>query len=45
MGKVREHIDNSQTLYKTKRSSQIGRNIGRDLRKLESKKRNKPEEK
>ncbi|MBQ4870754.1 hypothetical protein IHQ11_30675 [Priestia megaterium] len=45
MGKVRERIDKSQTLYKTKRSYQIGRNTGRDLRKLGSKKRNKPEEK
>ncbi|WP_043976829.1 pLS20_p028 family conjugation system transmembrane protein [Priestia megaterium] len=45
VGKVRERIDNSQTLYKTKRSYQIGRNTGRDLRNLGSKKRNKPEEK
>ncbi|MDP9580591.1 UNVERIFIED_ORG: hypothetical protein J2X74_006523 [Bacillus sp. 1751] len=45
VGKVKERIDNSQTLYKTKRSYQIGRNTGRDLRNLGSKKRNKPEEK
>ncbi|MCJ7987970.1 7TM-DISM domain-containing protein [Priestia sp. OVL9] len=44
VGKVRERIDNSQTLYKTKRSYQIGRNTGRDLRNLGSKKRNKLEE-
>ncbi|KRE07879.1 hypothetical protein ASE46_23880 [Bacillus sp. Root239] len=45
VGKVRERIDNSQTIQKTKRSYQIGRNTGRDLRNLGSKKRNKPEEK
>ncbi|PAK44957.1 hypothetical protein CHH47_26555, partial [Priestia megaterium] len=45
VGKVKERIDNSQTLHKTKRSYQIGRNTGRDLRNLASKKRNKPEEK
>jgi hypothetical protein len=45
VGKVRERIDNSQTIHKTKRSYQIGRNTGRDLRNLGSKKRNKPEEK
>ncbi|MFD0084258.1 pLS20_p028 family conjugation system transmembrane protein [Priestia megaterium] len=45
VGKVKEHIDNSQTIHKTKRSYQIGRNTGRDLRNLGSKKRNKPEEK
>ncbi|MEN3772060.1 pLS20_p028 family conjugation system transmembrane protein [Priestia megaterium] len=45
VGKVKERIDNSQTLYKTKRSYQIGRNTGQDLRNLASKKRNKPEEK
>ncbi|PGX74029.1 pLS20_p028 family conjugation system transmembrane protein [Priestia megaterium] len=45
VGKVKERIDNSQTLHKTKRSYQIGRNTGRDLRNLGSKKRNKPEEK
>ncbi|MEI2342408.1 hypothetical protein V8V71_27130, partial [Priestia megaterium] len=43
--KVRNRIDNSQTIHKTKRSYQIGRNTGRDLRNLGSKKRNKPEEK
>ncbi|MED5247530.1 pLS20_p028 family conjugation system transmembrane protein [Priestia sp. LL-8] len=45
VGKVRERIDNSQTIHKTKRSYQIGRNTGRDLRNLGSKKRNKPDEK
>ncbi|MED4292839.1 hypothetical protein P4680_28135, partial [Priestia megaterium] len=45
VGKVKERIDNSQTLHKTKRSYQIGRNTGQDLRNLVSKKRNKPEEK
>src|SRR6478735_1673240 len=45
IGKVKERIDNSQTIHKTKRSYQIGRNTGRDLRNLGSKKRNKPEEK
>ncbi|WP_182007261.1 pLS20_p028 family conjugation system transmembrane protein [Priestia aryabhattai] len=45
VGKVKERIDNSQTIHKTKRSYQIGRNTGRDLRNLGSKKRNKPEEK
>ncbi|MDP9580242.1 UNVERIFIED_ORG: hypothetical protein J2X74_006134 [Bacillus sp. 1751] len=45
VGKVKERIDNSQTIHKTKRSYQIGRNTGRDLRSLGSKKRNKPEEK
>ncbi|WP_455931018.1 pLS20_p028 family conjugation system transmembrane protein [Priestia aryabhattai] len=45
VGKVKERIDNSQTLHKTKRSYQIGRNTGQDLRNLASKKRNKPEEK
>jgi len=44
-GKIKERIDNSQTLHKTKRSYQIGRNTGQDLRNLVSKKRNKPEEK
>ncbi|MEH7529905.1 pLS20_p028 family conjugation system transmembrane protein [Priestia megaterium] len=44
-GKVKERIDNSQTLHKTKRSYQIGRNTGQDLRNLASKKRNKPGEK
>ncbi|MGE1115038.1 hypothetical protein ACQJ0K_25115 [Priestia megaterium] len=43
--KVKERIDNSQTLHKTKRSYQIGRNTGQDLRNLASKKRNKPKEK
>ncbi|PVE64444.1 pLS20_p028 family conjugation system transmembrane protein [Priestia megaterium] len=43
--KVRNRIDNSQTIHKTKRSYQIGRNTGRDLRNLGSKKRNKPDEK
>ncbi|WP_280157786.1 pLS20_p028 family conjugation system transmembrane protein (plasmid) [Priestia aryabhattai] len=43
--KVKERIDNSQTIHKTKRSYQIGRNTGRDLRNLGSKKRNKPDEK
>ncbi|MGP0689706.1 pLS20_p028 family conjugation system transmembrane protein [Priestia aryabhattai] len=43
VGKVKERIDNSQTIHKTKRSYQIGRNTGRDLRNLGSKKRNKPE--
>ncbi|MGX1373427.1 hypothetical protein RKD56_000507, partial [Priestia megaterium] len=32
VGKVKERIDNSQTLHKTKRSYQIGRNTGQDLR-------------
>ncbi|MBD8115036.1 pLS20_p028 family conjugation system transmembrane protein [Priestia megaterium] len=45
VGKVKERIDHSQTIHKTKRSYQIGRNTGRDLRNLGSKKRNKPEEK
>ncbi|MGG2085435.1 pLS20_p028 family conjugation system transmembrane protein [Priestia aryabhattai] len=45
VGKVKERIDNSQTIHKTKRSYEIGRNTGRDLRNLGSKKRNKPEEK
>ncbi|MCM3644417.1 hypothetical protein M4D68_25180 [Priestia aryabhattai] len=45
VGKVKERIDNSQTIHKTKRSYQIGRNTGRDLRNLGSKKQNKPEEK
>ncbi|WP_407728555.1 pLS20_p028 family conjugation system transmembrane protein (plasmid) [Priestia megaterium] len=45
VGKVKERIDNSRTIHKTKRSYQIGRNTGRDLRNLGSKKRNKPEEK
>jgi hypothetical protein len=45
VGKVKERIDNSQTLHKTKRSYQIGRNTGQDLRSLASKKRNKSEEK
>ncbi|WP_455931387.1 hypothetical protein [Priestia aryabhattai] len=43
--KVKERIDHSQTVHKTKRSYQIGRNTGRDLRNLGSKKRNKLEEK
>jgi hypothetical protein len=34
VGKVKERIDNSQTIHKTKRSYQIGRNTGRDLRNL-----------
>lgn len=41
----KEPIDHSQTIPKTKRSYQIGRNTGRDLRNLGSKKRNKLEEK
>ncbi|PFV93087.1 hypothetical protein COL08_23120 [Priestia megaterium] len=45
LGKVKERIDNSQTIHKSKRSYQIGRNTGRDLRNLGSKKRNKPDEK
>ncbi|MBU3569203.1 hypothetical protein IUJ58_25780 [Priestia aryabhattai] len=45
VGKVKERIDHSQTIPKTKRSYQIGRNTGRDLRNLGSKKRNKLEEK
>jgi hypothetical protein len=45
VGKVKERIDHSQTIPKTKRSYQIGRNTGLDLRNLGSKKRNKPEEK
>ncbi|MGI1814047.1 hypothetical protein ACRPLY_26070, partial [Priestia sp. TGN 0903] len=45
VGKVKERIDNSQTIHKTKRSYQIGRNTGRDLRNLGSKKRNKQDEK
>ncbi|MBA9042696.1 hypothetical protein HNP21_005834 [Bacillus aryabhattai] len=45
VGKVKERIDNSQTIHKTKRSYQIGRNTGRDLQNLGSKKRNKPDEK
>ncbi|MGF9741415.1 pLS20_p028 family conjugation system transmembrane protein [Priestia megaterium] len=45
VGKVKERIDNSQTIHKTKRSYQIGRNTRRDLRNPGSKKRNKPEEK
>ncbi|WP_341285040.1 pLS20_p028 family conjugation system transmembrane protein [Priestia megaterium] len=45
VGKVKERIDNSQTIHKSKRSYQIGRNTGRDLRNLGSKKRNKPDEK
>ncbi|PFA93456.1 hypothetical protein CN383_28635 [Priestia megaterium] len=45
VGKVKERIDNSETIHKTKRSYQIGRNTGRDLRNLGSKKRNKPDEK
>ncbi|WP_280166103.1 hypothetical protein [Priestia aryabhattai] len=32
IGKVKERIDHSQTVHKTKRSYQIGRNTGRDLR-------------
>ncbi|MDC0704799.1 MULTISPECIES: hypothetical protein [Priestia] len=39
VGKVKEPIDHSQTIPKTKRSYQIGRNTGRDLRNLGSKKR------
>jgi len=45
VGKVKERIDHSQTIPKTKRSYQIGRNTGRDLRNLGSKKRNKLKEK
>ncbi|MCM3186447.1 pLS20_p028 family conjugation system transmembrane protein [Priestia megaterium] len=45
VGKVRERINNSQTIHKTKRSYQIGQNTGRDLRSLGSKKRNKQDEK
>ncbi|MED4253428.1 hypothetical protein P4689_12560 [Priestia megaterium] len=45
VGKVKERIDHSQTIHKTKHSYQIGRNTGRDLRNLGSKKRNKPDEK
>src|SRR6478752_4489366 len=45
VGKVKERIDNSHTIHKTKRSYQIGRNTGRDLRNLGSKKQNKPDEK
>ncbi|PGQ88048.1 pLS20_p028 family conjugation system transmembrane protein [Priestia megaterium] len=45
VGKVKERIDNSQTIHKSKCSYQIGRNTGRDLRNLGSKKRNKPDEK
>ncbi|MEB4887720.1 pLS20_p028 family conjugation system transmembrane protein [Priestia megaterium] len=45
VGKVKERIDNSQTIHKTKRSYQIGRNTGRDLQNLGSKKRNKSDEK
>lgn len=45
VGKVKERIDHSQTIPKTKRSYPIGRNTGLDLRNLGSKKRNKPKEK
>ncbi|MFP3669009.1 hypothetical protein SB717_28120 [Priestia sp. SIMBA_032] len=34
IGKVKERIDHSQTVHKTKRSYQIGRNTGRDLQNL-----------
>jgi hypothetical protein len=42
---VKNRIESSPTLHKTKRSYQIGRNTGQDLRKLVSKKQKKSEEK
>ncbi|MGG3182400.1 pLS20_p028 family conjugation system transmembrane protein [Priestia megaterium] len=45
IGNVKNRIESSPTLHKTKRSYQIGRNTGQDLRKLVSKKQKKLEEK
>jgi hypothetical protein len=45
IGNVKNRIESSPTLHKTKRSYQIGRNTGQDLRKLVSKKQKKVEEK
>ncbi|MFE7083443.1 hypothetical protein, partial [Priestia megaterium] len=45
IGNVKNRIESSPTLHKTKRSYQIGRNTGQDLRKLVSKKQKKVDEK
>ncbi|PGH72677.1 hypothetical protein CN890_10300, partial [Priestia megaterium] len=45
IGNVKNRIENSPTLHKTKRSYQIGRNTGQDLRNLGSKKNKKLDEK
>ncbi|MFE4036216.1 pLS20_p028 family conjugation system transmembrane protein [Priestia sp. YIM B13489] len=45
IGNVKNRIESSPTLHKTKRSYQIGRNTGQDLRKLVSKKQKKLDEK
>ncbi|MGG0330337.1 pLS20_p028 family conjugation system transmembrane protein [Priestia megaterium] len=45
IGNVKNRIESSPTLHKTKRSYQIGRNTGQDLRNLGSKKNKKLEEK
>jgi hypothetical protein len=45
IGNVKNRIESSPTLHKTKRSYQIGHNTGQDLRKLVSKKQKKLDEK
>ncbi|MEJ9312565.1 hypothetical protein P4655_14505 [Priestia megaterium] len=45
IGNVKNRIESSPTLHKTKHSYQIGRNTGQDLRKLVSKKQKKVDEK
>jgi hypothetical protein len=45
IGNVKNRIESSPTLHKTKRSYQIGRNTGQDLRNLGSKKNKKLDEK
>ncbi|MFP7159169.1 hypothetical protein SFC34_25260 [Priestia aryabhattai] len=45
IGNVKNRIERSPTLHKTKRSYQIGRNTGQDLRKIVSKKQKKLDEK
>ncbi|MGG4382638.1 pLS20_p028 family conjugation system transmembrane protein [Priestia megaterium] len=45
IGNVKNRIESSPTLHKTKRSYQIGRNTGQDLRKLVSKEQKKVDEK
>ncbi|MBY0029858.1 hypothetical protein H7K20_22505 [Priestia aryabhattai] len=45
IGNVKNRIESSPTLHKTKRSYQIGRNTGQDLRKLVTKKQKKLDEK
>ncbi|MGW9102773.1 pLS20_p028 family conjugation system transmembrane protein [Priestia megaterium] len=45
IGNVKNRIESSPTLHKTKRSYQIGLNTGQDLRKLVSKKQKKLDEK